>query len=63
MFHTAVSSKTIMTFSILVIAVASLFASDPLLETNKHWRPTLGEAALEAAEASLEAIRKLVDIC
>jgi uncharacterized membrane protein YgcG len=31
MFHTAVDSKTTITFSILVIAVASLFASDPIL--------------------------------
>ena len=31
MFHTTVDSKTTITFSILVIAVASLFASDPVL--------------------------------
>jgi len=31
MFHTTVDSKTTITFGILVIAVASLFASDPVL--------------------------------
>jgi hypothetical protein len=35
MFRTSVNSKTIMTFSILVIALASLFASGSIL-TNQQ---------------------------
>ena len=31
MFHTSANSKTTMTFSILVLALASLFATGPIL--------------------------------
>ena len=63
MFHTAVSSKTIMTFSILVIAVASLFASDPVLGNQQALAANAGGGGFGGGGGSLEAIRKLVDIC
>ena len=42
MFHTTVNSKTTMTFSILVLALASLFATGPILGKQQALAANVG---------------------